>query len=132
MGCTGTTPASRAEASPQAEIALAEDRAAITLMLTLRNGGTVPSQFVLTANAYGAATPIPHDVAPGAELLLQLPLAASGGWYDFSVTVPASPGWSRRIAGRLETGKASISDPAMHGPAVATQWVARARAEPAL
>jgi phospholipase C len=40
-------------------------------------------------------------------------LAASGQWYDFTVTAAA---FTRRLAGRIETGADSISDPAMgHG-----------------
>jgi phospholipase C len=116
------------ETATKAEITLAEDRIAVALRLTLRNGGTLSSRFVLSANAYRAPTPTPYDLPASAELAVLLPLA-SHGWYDFSITLPALPGWSRRIAGRLETGKASISDPAMHGPALATQWRTNSIAE---
>ncbi|HET6340077.1 MAG TPA: phospholipase C, phosphocholine-specific [Polyangiales bacterium] len=34
-------------------------------------------------------------------------------WYDFSVSVDALPGWSRRFAGRLENGRDGFSDPAL-------------------
>ena len=34
---------------------------------------------------------------------------------------PALPGYSRRFAGRLETGAHLVSDPAMFGPAIADQ-----------
>jgi phospholipase C len=44
-------------------------------------------------------------------------LKKSGGWYDVSVTVADTPGWLRRLAGRVETGHDTISDPAMGGPA---------------
>jgi phospholipase C len=37
-------------------------------------------------------------------------LTASGGWYDFSVT---TVDFTRRFAGRMETGQNTISDPAM-------------------
>ncbi len=36
---------------------------------------------------------------------------ASGGWYDISLQ--ASDGWQRRMAGRLENGEHSVSDPLM-------------------
>jgi phospholipase C len=39
------------------------------------------------------------------------PLERSGFWYDF--TIQGSDGFERRFAGRLETGRDSISDPAM-------------------
>ncbi|TCP67016.1 phospholipase C, phosphocholine-specific [Sphingomonas sp. PP-CE-1G-424] len=40
-----------------------------------------------------------------------LSLAETGGWYDILVTDPAHPAFRRRIAGRLETGRASWSEP---------------------
>lgn len=39
-------------------------------------------------------------------------LSRSGGWYDFVLTAPKNPDFYRRIAGRLETGRDSITDPA--------------------
>ena len=38
-----------------------------------------------------------------------------GGWYDCAVTLTDTPAatFLRRLAGRLETGKPSTSDPAM-------------------
>ena len=57
----------------------------------------------------------------GAQLALSRPLAASRGWYDFSITAPAAPDYHRRIAGRMETGAPSITDPAMHGTAIGDQ-----------
>ncbi|MGO4611556.1 phospholipase domain-containing protein, partial [Variovorax sp. 2RAF20] len=40
-------------------------------------------------------------------------LADSGQWYDFSVTCDSDPAFYRRFAGRVETGKHTVSDPAM-------------------
>ena len=37
----------------------------------------------------------------------------SGQWYDFEVVCDVGPTWSRRFAGRVETGRHSVSDPAM-------------------
>jgi phospholipase C len=34
------------------------------------------------------------------------------GWYDVSVTAAGDPGYLRRLAGHVETGRPSISDPA--------------------
>ncbi|PST84670.1 phospholipase C, phosphocholine-specific [Pedobacter yulinensis] len=44
---------------------------------------------------------------------LILPLASSHGWYDFVVSAAGASSWSRRYAGRVETGKESFSDPYM-------------------
>jgi phospholipase C len=38
-------------------------------------------------------------------------IEARGHWYDFTVTAAAHPGWSRRLAGHIETGRPSVSDP---------------------
>lgn len=40
-------------------------------------------------------------------------LARSGYWYDFSVVCPKLPGWVRHFAGRLETGRDGVTDPAL-------------------
>jgi phospholipase C len=76
--------------------------------------------------AGGAAVVI--DVTPGAYEgeSLALPLASDGrvtrerwsiahsaDWYDFSVRCEAQPGWSQRFAGRMETGRHGVSDPAL-------------------
>jgi phospholipase C len=36
----------------------------------------------------------------------------SGNWYDYTVS-DASSGFERRFAGRMETGRPSVTDPAM-------------------
>lgn len=46
----------------------------------------------------------------GATELVHWNLERSGSWYDFTVK---SEAFERRFAGRVETGKASVSDPAM-------------------
>ncbi|WP_034996759.1 phosphocholine-specific phospholipase C [Beijerinckia mobilis] len=40
-------------------------------------------------------------------------LGANGCWYDFVVTNDADVGFSRRLAGRVETGRHTVSDPGM-------------------
>ena len=39
-------------------------------------------------------------------------LGETGGWYDLIVTSPDAPSFRRRLAGRLETGRHSTTDPA--------------------
>ncbi len=56
----------------------------------------------------------------GAGLDTGWPVEKTGGWYDLKVTCAEDPAFSRRYAGRVETGKPSISDPAMAGPALMT------------
>ena len=40
-------------------------------------------------------------------------LNKSSGWYDFTVKITGHDIFERRYAGRVETGKPGISDPAM-------------------
>lgn len=40
------------------------------------------------------------------------------GWYDLTARLDGEPTWLRRLAGRVETGKPSISDPLMGGAAI--------------
>jgi phospholipase C len=61
-------------------------------------------------------------VAAGAALDLRLPLAASQHWYDYSVKVRELAGFSRRLAGHIETGEPSVSDPALGGAALLDQY----------
>lgn len=91
--------------------------------LTLRvlNTGGAPIGVTVTANEYFAAGPWQVQAVPGREVELHWPLAASGNWYDFTLRIDGVAGFSRRFAGRLETGRDSTSDPAMGGPAVADQ-----------
>jgi|GEM_PF-5104273 len=78
--------------------------------------------LAVIANAYFPATPIAAAVVARGSSSLALPLGASDGWYDFSVRVNGRADLSRHFAGRMETGADSTSDPAMHGPAIASQY----------
>ena len=41
------------------------------------------------------------------------PLHCSFGWYDFTITTRSDPSFERRLAGHLETGRDSMTDPAI-------------------
>ncbi|RYG32197.1 MAG: DUF756 domain-containing protein, partial [Burkholderiales bacterium] len=45
-------------------------------------------------------------------------LSPTSGWYDLTVRVDGLTGWSQRFAGRLDTGVATMTDPALGGPAI--------------
>ncbi len=55
-----------------------------------------------------------HPMKSGRQPLW-LDVAATGGWYDIAVEVEGYPGFHRRFAGHVETGKPSITDPLMGG-----------------
>jgi phospholipase C len=98
------------------EIAVAHDARAGKLVLRLINPGPAPAP-VLVTSAY-AAPAWRTVLAPGASVARAWPISKSGGWYDLTIISEAHPSWLRRLAGRLETGRHSISDPAMGGAAV--------------
>jgi phospholipase C len=107
---------------PNPDVVLGYDPAAQSLRIQFTNGGPVAATFSVAANAYYPATPTTVPVVAHGMSALALPLGSSGGWYDFSVRVNGQADWSRRFAGRMETGADSISDPAMYGAAVGNQY----------
>jgi phospholipase C len=102
-------------------VAVGYDRAEMRLTLTLGNGAAAPIHATVTPNAYQPThAPWTALLAPGSTQAHAWPLERTGGWYDLTVAAPDVPGWLVRLAGRLETGRDSITDPAMHGEAVMT------------
>jgi phospholipase C len=77
------------------------------------NQGTQACTLTIQDNAYGSAGPWVLKVEPGKEVEQNWSLRKSGNWYDFSVTADTLNGYMRRFAGRVETGKHGLSDPAM-------------------
>jgi phospholipase C len=84
--------------------------------LTFRNTGKAARRLSVTSSAYGHA-PWTATTAPGSSAP-HIVSAHAGGWYDLTITDPDHPGFLRRLAGRLENGKPTSSDPAMGGPAL--------------
>ncbi|WP_369943608.1 phosphocholine-specific phospholipase C [Xanthomonas medicagonis] len=98
----------------QAEIAQDADDAQ-ALCLVLRNPGTTPLGVSLEPAAYAQAQPRQQlTLAPGTERRIRWSAKPSGGWYDLWLVQDHA---RQRLAGRVETGKPGISDPAMGGPA---------------
>ncbi|NKJ44765.1 phospholipase C, phosphocholine-specific [Novosphingobium sp. SG720] len=80
-------------------------------MLRCENLGPAPLALAMRDMAYGAA-PETIRLAPGQVRSLAVNLAASHGWYDRAFT---GGGQTWRIAGHLEDGAPSWSDPAAGG-----------------
>ena len=80
------------------------------LEITLSNDGTTSCTFTLTANAYrrGSAS---VRVAAGGRRTRRWPLRR--GWYDVTITCDGDGTFARRLAGRVENGRPSVTDPAM-------------------
>ncbi len=94
------------------DVRLVYDAARRAVSLSVRNTGTTPVSVTVTANAYRARGPWTMKVASGKTVERQWPVAQNGNWYDLTAT-EAGSGYQRRFAGRLETGKDGVSDPAM-------------------
>jgi phospholipase C len=50
-------------------------------------------------------------------------LHKSFGWYDLTVTAESDSSFARQLAGQLETGKPSVTDPAIAAPVLQTAAV---------
>ncbi len=64
----------------------------------------------------GRGTDWDVTVHPRGCVALSWDLDSTGGWYDFVVTTDADDSFVRRLAGRIETGRHSVSDPGMGLP----------------
>lgn len=80
------------------------------LTFYIRNDSTLVIQAEIIANAYGYTTD-KIFVETGKTLSRKINLKKSANWYDF--IVQAAGGFTHRFAGRVETKKHGISDPAM-------------------
>ena len=76
----------------------------------LQNAG-VRRTLSWTSQVYGPRTIRRITVAAKAAASFQWDVSKSGNWYDLAIA--AGPGFACRFAGRLETGKDSVSDPSM-------------------
>jgi phospholipase C len=107
----------RFRGDPAAPVVTATHDPSGALSLRLHNPGEAPLEVRVTPNAYGLA-PWRARLAPGGSAQRRWALSRSGGWYDVSITAAGRPRFLERLAGRVETGRDSLSDPAMHGAAV--------------
>ena len=75
-------------------------------------GATQAEVSVLDAYTGNSVT---RNLQPGGTLSGQLSLQQFFGWYDLIVTVAGDSTFNYRLAGHVETGKDSFSDPALGG-----------------
>lgn len=80
--------------------------------LLLENLSSTPQVIAMTDRAYGASPDV-IMLAGGEARSIRLDLTDSHGWYDRQL-VAGSQSW--RMAGHVEDGEASYSDPAAGGP----------------
>lgn len=104
------------------ELQLATDRVNLDLVLTLSNNGNLPCTFSLEALRYSDDPAQEWSVAAGTQTTVRVAVDRDHRWYDLDLRVKELPGFSRRLAGHIENGEASVSDPAMSGPALLDQY----------
>lgn len=84
-----------------------------SLGLSVRNAGSQKAT-VTVLDAY-SGDKVTRVLAPGGHAEGEFSLELFRGWYDVVVTVAEDPSFERRLTGHVETGRDSISDPAMGG-----------------
>jgi phospholipase C len=78
------------------------------------NEGTESCVIKASPNAYRSDRPFSLELhGDQVPRTVHWSLEQSGYWYDFSISCPALPRWLRRFAGRLETGRDGVTDPAL-------------------
>jgi len=80
------------------------------LKLWLHNDTGKGVTFTIAFNNYSARSRETVRVAAGHKEAWDLDACGnSDGWYDLTITLSGDSGWSQRLTGHLETGRASIS-----------------------
>ena len=98
------------------------------LKLVVNSTDAVQRQIEVTSNAYGDKLKAWSAKLPAGGSINHLwDLDATGGWYDFTVSCAAIPGYARRFAGRFDNGQPTMTDPAMGGGAVGMAAMGRGR-----
>ena len=81
------------------------------IVLTIQNLGTASSEVQVTS-AYTGQT-FKQILAPGQGLEKEWLLEQSFGWYDLTIEVASDSSFKYQLAGHVETGQDSVTDPAI-------------------
>lgn len=81
--------------------------------LRIKNGDKEKAQKITIADLSYGNSLISRTVPAGEEVTVILDLKKSSHWYDFVLQVHGNKDFVRHYAGKVETGKEGISDPAM-------------------
>lgn len=106
-----------ADAGAKPEITPCYDVANGDVYVTIANAGASALTVTATDVAYDGA-PRTLTIPAGQRVETHWDLSCSSHWYDLQFAVAGNAGWVRRIAGHVETGKASITDPAAVAPTI--------------
>nr|WP_321361461.1 phospholipase C, phosphocholine-specific [uncultured Hyphomonas sp.] len=78
--------------------------------LLIKNTGPTKQELSVYSGVYDGSDPVTVTVGAGRKLKREFDTRASEAWYDITVS---ADGFERRLAGRVETGRDGVSDPAM-------------------
>lgn len=84
-----------------------------SIALLIENHGS-DSEQVEIADAYSGKTTT-NSVRPDSVFTYSSELERSFGWYDFTVETGSDRSFKRQLAGHVETGRDSVTDPAIGG-----------------
>jgi len=93
------------------EIKSQYDIGRVGITLDIHNRGTAAAHLHIR-NTYNDDV-ITYVLRPSENLVKTWRLEGSFGWYDFKIKVHSDAGFEQRIAGHVETGRDSMSDPAI-------------------
>lgn len=82
------------------------------IALRIKNSSKQTITIEVPDNAYKGATQT-RTLNAGEQAALVIETGKHQGWYDFSIKIKGNTDFEKRYAGRVETGKASITDPVM-------------------
>jgi phospholipase C len=99
------------EGSANLTVNAAYDKESEGIVLEIRNHGS-GKEKVSIFDAYSGKTHT-RELHPHESVTFFSPLHKSFGWYDFIVRVDSDASFVRRLAGHVETGRPSMSDPAI-------------------
>ncbi|MER7763554.1 phospholipase C, phosphocholine-specific [Streptomyces sp. NPDC097619] len=91
------------------EVTARHNAATGNLDLTLTNAGGADAQLTVTQTYGGAAQTL--TVRKGATVTHSVDLRSARNWYDVTVTRSGDSVFLRRLAGKVETGAAGLTDP---------------------
>ena len=97
--------------STNLQSAIAYEIADNAVTLNAVNNGSETCQIEIL-NAYNSTTQS-KQLKAGARWSDSFSVTNSHGWYDFILTNPADPAFRQQLAGHLESGKDSMTDPAI-------------------
>jgi phospholipase C len=89
------------------------DRESAGIVLVIRNHGG-STEKVSISDAYSGNTHA-QVLPPHGSAMFVSPLEKTFGWYDLTAQVESDASFQRQLAGHVETGRPSVSDPAIGG-----------------